>query len=104
MPVPVSISSLVSALDDDIVAAQPLAQASFDTLNALAYSAGLLAQSADDAIGGAAGQLDIFSAPLMPQDIIAGVLALSDAATTQTALIDLQTFVSRIEISLENRF
>ena len=103
MPVPLAITAKVSALAAAVTAAGDLAAASFDTLNALAYQAGVLASSVEASIDANAGALDTFTAPLMPGDMVAGVLALSDAADTQTALCDLEGYVARIEINLENR-
>lgn len=103
MPVPAAIIAQVSALDSAIAAAGDINAASFDVVNSLAFRAGQLAQAIEDATPAAAGALDTFSAPLMPQDIIAGVLGVSDSADTQTALMDLEGFVARIEINLESR-
>ena len=103
MTVPVSITAQVTALNSAITATGNLNTASFDALNALAWKAGRIASTIDWSIDKSAGALDTFSAPLMPQDIINGVLALSDASDTQTALSELESYVARIEINLENR-
>ncbi len=103
MPIPSTIIAQVSALDDAIVAAGDLNAAPFATVNSLAYQAGQLAGLIDGATDGLAGALDTFTAPLMPQDIIAAVQSIADSATTQMQMSDLGAFISRIEINLENR-
>jgi hypothetical protein len=103
MPIPASVIAQVSALDDAIVAAGDLNAAPFAAINGLAYQAGLLSDVIDGATGGLAGALDTFTAPLMPQDIVAAVLSIADSATTQMQMSDLGAFIARIEINLENR-
>lgn len=103
MPVPATIAAQVSALNSALTAARNLNAASFETLNALAWRAGTVASDVEASIDGQAGALDTFTAPLMPADIVSGVLGLLDASTTQATLGDLEGFVARIEINLENR-
>lgn len=103
MSVPPAVVAQLTALDDSLVAAGNLETAPLTTLNALAYSAGQLAGAVENAIPAAAGALDTWEAPLMPQDIEAGVLGLLSASEGQSALADLEGFVARIEINLENR-
>jgi hypothetical protein len=103
MPVSAAISAQLSALQVAVAAAGNLDAAPFSVANALAYQAGLLAAAVEGAIPAAAGALDTFTAPLMPVDISAGVLGLLSAAQTQSALADLEGFVARIQLNLENR-
>ena len=102
MPVPVAISTQLASLNAAITAAGNLDAAPFTTLNALAYQAGSLAQAIEAAIPGQAGALDTWTPPLMPGDITTGVLGLLTAAQTQSSLADLEGYVARIEINLEN--
>ena len=103
MAVPAAISSQLTALNASIVAAGNLDAASLATLNALAVQSARLVQTILPAIPLAAGALDTFAAPLMPADITTGVLGLLTAAQTQLSLADLEGYVARIEINLENR-
>lgn len=102
MIVPDAIAAQLAALNSAIAGAGGLDSASFATRNALALQAASLAEAAAAAIPGAAGALDTWAAPLMPQDIASGVAGLLAAAQAQSALADLEGFVARIEINLEN--
>ena len=102
MAVPPTIATQLAALNSAIGAAGNLDAAPFTTLNALAVQAGALASAVEAAIPGAAGALDTWTPPLMPADITSGILGLLSVAQTQSSLADLEGFVARIEINLEN--
>lgn len=102
MPFPVDIQTELLALNRAYVAASPLSAAPDSTVYALAVQAVQFVDDVDFALDAAAGDLDAFPVVVMPQDIAAGVLALVDAGSTQTALSDLAGFAGRIASNLTN--
>ena len=102
MPMPTQIVNEITALQTALTNTGNLNAATFPVRNALAVQAGQLASDIQAAISPNAGMLDTFTPPVMPQDIVTGVLSLLDSAQTQSTLTDLEGYAARIEINIEN--
>jgi hypothetical protein len=99
----VPFATQMQALSVAVKAAGNLTQASLPVVNALAYQAGLLASSVEAAIPNYAGALDTWTSPTQTGDIATGILGLQTSTLTQLSLADLEGYVARIAINLENR-
>jgi hypothetical protein len=102
MSIPDNIVDEATALQAQVAAATPLENATFATLTAIRLNANQLATDIGNALTAAAGALDTWMAPTDPVAIANGVLALATAAADQNSLANMQGYVGRSVLNLNN--
>ena len=101
MAIPSALQAEIAALTAAFSAASPLPQAPRASITALQINAAQLVSDVDAALAGAAGALDTFSAPPLPDAMAAGLTALCAASQNQTDLADLRGLAGRVASNLD---
>lgn len=102
MTIPAAVATQLTALQAAFTAASPIdTTATRPQILGLQFRAVQLVNSLDAAIPAAAGALDTFTAPAMPQDMAAGVLGLLAATQAQVVLADMRGVIGRALSNLE---
>lgn len=99
--IPANIAMELASLQAQVTAAAPLADASQPTIVAIQLNAAQLLSDIDTAITAAAGELDSWTPPADPQDILAGILGLVVSATDQATLVNVEGYVGRAVKNLD---
>jgi hypothetical protein len=99
--IPQNVTDALTSLQSQVTAAAPLTAASQPTITAIKLNSQALVTTVDTALAGAAGQLDTWQAPTDVDQIIAGVLALTTAATDQANLAVMRGLVGRVASNVD---
>ena len=96
-----TIQAELENLQAQVTAASPLTSASPPTLLAIQLNAAQLLANINTAITNGVGQLDVWIAPVDPEQIIDGVLELKWQATNQSHLVLMEGYVARSNLNLD---
>lgn len=100
MSIPATITTALASLQAQVLAAQPLANASSATVKAMQLNAGNLVNDVQSALTAPNNLLDTWSAPSDPASIVAGINNLVSAATDQSNLALMRGIVGRVASNL----
>ena len=101
MTIPSSITTALTSLEAQVLAATPLNKASSPTILALQLNSQALTDQIETAQYTLAGQIDTWVAPADPEGMISGALQIYNSAVDEASISELRGVLGRVTANLD---